>query len=87
MIVCIRVMSPRQTVDECFFFDFFLPESFDFLRPKYPKNKKTYLAKKKFRAVTGWQGFIEHVCQLSGSYIRKKSCGSFGCITNSERCA
>ena len=39
---------------------------------KYLVRKETYLAKHT-HSLTGWQGFIQHVCQISGS-ISKKLC-------------
>ena len=63
-----------------------LPVTLHVLEPKYPKNKrrkthfvfgekKKKIEEKKRRTVTGWQGFIEHVCQISGSYLHKKRRG------------
>ena len=38
-------------------------------------REKKKIEEKKRRTVTGWQGFIEHVCQISGSYLHKKRRG------------
>ena len=71
-------MSPCQAVDELGFscFCFLSPESLDILSPKYPK--KTQLKKhiwrrkaSKIYSVTGWQGFMEHACQIPGSHFQE----------------
>ena len=84
-------MSSCQAVRH--FFLFFRCFFLDLLWPKYPKQykKKTYLAKKqkgkkqdiRYR---GWQGFTEHVGQISGS-ISTKNGGDIGRLTNLGRYA
>ena len=64
-------MSPCQAVDEHFSFS---PDILDLPRPKYQtsqkmQNKNNLTEKKK--SVTGWQGFIQHVCHISGSTLQK----------------
>ena len=38
--------------------------------PKSAKKNISDGGKKK--SVTGWQEFVEHVCQISGSYLKKR---------------
>ena len=54
---------------------FFPPEFSNLRRPKYILKKKTNISGEKGRWEktfgNGLAGFIEHVCQISGSYLQK----------------
>ena len=63
-------ICPGNAVDECFFFHR------NFWSKNIPKNTKIHIwhkiRNKKTHTATGWQGFIEHVCQITGSSSKKR---------------
>ena len=73
-------MRTCQAVDECLFF--FNPEIWGILKPKYLKTYKKSISDEKTTAKktssTGWQGFIQHMCQFQGIYPKRGA--DIGCI-------